>query len=132
MSRMQMGIGNILIVGLLATGTLAPTRGWSQTPLQQLEQQLRAKQQAADTHLRQMERLTDPAQLAMATQRQLHLTQEILALLLEHQTLLAAQVSQSSALAGGDEPKRGGQSIYLRSNVGRDPRQGVNPRLTSQ
>jgi len=59
MPRMQIGMGSILIVGLLAAGALAPTLGWSQTPLQQVEQELRAKQQAANAHLRQMDRLTD-------------------------------------------------------------------------
>lgn len=131
MQQKESRIAPVLIIGLLGSGALVPATAWSQTSLQQVEQQLRAKQQTADAHLQQMNRLTDPTQLAVETQRHLQLTNEILALLQERQTLLAAQASQSGGPASvspaparrlvWDEPRRGSPGGVLRG-VGKDPR----------
>jgi hypothetical protein len=132
MQLMQLGIARGLLCGLLAAGVVVPTTGWSQTPLQHVEQQLRTKQQAANVHLQQMERITDPTQLAVETRRHLRMTEDILALLLERQTLLAEHTSRSRVSSGmpsapptkvaWDELKKGTPGGFLR-RPGKDPKQ---------
>jgi hypothetical protein len=131
MQRRQIRMASLWMLGVLLIGIMVPTTGFSQTPLQHVEQQLREKQQAAQRHLQQMNTLTDPTQLAVETQRHLQLTNEILALLQERQTLLAEQALRSGAPASAspapsrrlvwDEPKRGAPGGVLRG-VGKDPR----------
>jgi hypothetical protein len=81
MQRMPIGMVNVLIFGLLTTATVAPTTGWSQmsVSLQQVEQQWREEQRSTEMHRQQMERITDPAQLAVETRRHFQMTEELLA-----------------------------------------------------
>lgn len=110
MARIYTGITHTLLYSLLAVALLAPPLGWSQTadPLQQVDKRLTERREAAEEHRKQMETIKDPEQLTTAMRQHFQMTEEILALMLERQKLLAAQAPTSGTPAGQSGGMQGG------------------------
>ena len=102
MQQKQIDKIGVLMGGLLAMALLTPALGESQTPepLQQVEKRLADKQEAAAAHRKKMEGIKDTAQLAIEMQHHFHMTEEMLALMLERRKIVAAETPASNAPTG--------------------------------
>jgi hypothetical protein len=125
MKRLHIGMTDTLLAGVLALGGLALPPTWGQTSpsLQQVEAQLQEKQSAAEAHQQQMQSITDPAQRAVEMRRHFRMTEEILALMLDRQHLMAT-------LAGtGSTPERGAPGGHRGQHAGMTPASGMPEQL---
>jgi hypothetical protein len=95
---------------------MMPALGESQTPepLQQVEKRLGDKQEEAAAHRKKMEGIKDPTQLTTEMQHHFHMTEEMLALMLERRKIVEAQTpannaptGQGSGMSGGSMPGMG-------------------------
>lgn len=102
MVRMNRAFGGVLAGLLLGGLTIAPGIARSQAPdqrLQQLEQRIAEKQQAAEAHRKQMESIKDPEVLSTEMRRHFQMTEEILALMLERRKMAGATPGTSGSAA---------------------------------